>query len=405
MWVLLFLGLVIGESTVPWAQWRGPDRDGSVADTLPNPLPDKLTKQWRLEVGFGFGSPVGWQNRIYLSTRRDGKEWLVCVDAKKGTILWQRDFAEPFKANPAATKFEEGPFATPLVASGSVVFTTVTGQVFSLDAKTGKTQWQQSFDSELTGDRVLFCGNTASPLLVGSRVVVHVGDETHGRMMAFDLETGKIQWQWQGDISGYASPILAKLQGENQIVSVTQNKVVGLDPETGQVLWEYPWQVRWRENIVMPVQHGDGVIISGREQRQTVKLQPQRQGDQWQVEEVWRDESQPMYMSSPVLQGSMLLGFSHKRKGQFFKQDARTGEVLWHGPGRTAENAALLAFGDQILALTTAGKVSIFDGAATSFAIQAEYEVSETETWAHPLWMGNTLYVKSRDHLSAWRFE
>jgi outer membrane protein assembly factor BamB len=44
---------------------------------------------------------------------------------------------------------------------------------------------------------------------------------------------------------------------------------------------------------------------------------------------------------SPLLSGDLLFGMSHKNKGQFFCLDAASGETLWTGDPRQAENAAI----------------------------------------------------------------
>lgn len=407
MWSMMVVFLLASgpdSPTASWQQWRGPQRDGAVAAKLPAVLPEQLRQVWRMEVGEGFGSPVAKGRHLFVPVRKAGREWLLCVDARTGTLVWERDFQADFKPNPYATKYGEGPFATPAISGERLVLVTVTGQVHCLDPQSGNTLWQQAFDSELTGDRVLFCGNTTSPLMMENQVVVHVGDETHGHMAAFELATGKLKWRWAGDIAGYASPILARFDGVAQIVSITQNKIVGIHPQNGNLLWEFPWQVQWRENIVMPLQHGNGIIVSGREQGATLKLQVAKVGSQWQVKEVWRNEDLPMYMSSPVIVDDHLIGLSHKRKGQFFRMNASNGQALWQGPGRTGQNAALLAFADHVLALTTSGDVILFDATAPTYSAKATYKVSDSETWAHPLWHDKTLYVKDRLHLTAWKF-
>lgn len=43
-----------------WSQWRGPNRDGvAVGFLIPEVWPDSLEKQWAIEVGDGYSSPVG----------------------------------------------------------------------------------------------------------------------------------------------------------------------------------------------------------------------------------------------------------------------------------------------------------------------------------------------------------
>jgi len=387
-----------------WQQWRGPARDGVLDWALPDPLPKTLEKVWQVDVGAGYGSPVGAKNRLYLPVRKQDKEWLLCLNATTGELVWEKSFDADFRENSYATNYGKGPFATPLLQNGKVVLVTVTGQVHCLDADSGDELWARPFDAALTGERLLFCGNTVSPLAFEDWVIVHVGDETHGRMAAYHLETGKEVWAWSGDISGYASPALMVFEGRSQIVSATQNKVAGLDPRSGKLLWEYPWQVRWRENIVMPVQHGDGFIISGREQGVILKLNVAKNGDEWALTKAWESDALAMYMSSPVLIGDRLFGFSHKLKGHYFAMNAKTGDVLWQGPGRSGMNAVLLGAKTRLLGLSTEGELVVFPQNATSFEPLATYQVSKEQVWAHPLFLDGVMIVKGTAKLSAWRF-
>jgi outer membrane protein assembly factor BamB len=309
-----------------------------------------------------------------------------------------------FKENSYALKFGKGPFSTPLVADGLVYTLGVTGEVVALDADKGSVVWHESFAGDLTGDRLLNCGNTVSPLLFENRLITHVGDETHGRMTAYHPKTGKKIWTWEEDIAGYASPIAAIFDGKQQIVSMTQNKIVGIDPANGKLLWSHPYKVEWRENIITPVVHGNGIIVSGREQGATIKLDILRNGNTWRVEPVWSNQEQVMYMSSPVLASNRLYGFSHKNKGQLFMLDATTGKTLATGPGRKGENAQLVRTEKHLLALFTSGELTVFPLNNTSLEEPIKtYQVSETPTWPHPILIKTKVLIKNNLFLSSWK--
>jgi outer membrane protein assembly factor BamB len=110
-------------------------------------------------------------------------------------------------------------------------------------------------------------------------------------------------------------------------------------------------------------------------------------------------------MSSPVLAGGRIFGFSHKNKGQFFAVDAATGKTLWLSEGRQGENAAVLAAGDALLLLTNDGELIVAKKDAKAFAPIATYTVADSATWAHPALVGTTLLVKDHETLAQWRIE
>ena len=87
---MLLLGqsaVVAGQSASPdWTQWRGPNRDGAVAAfTEPQLWPDRLTQQWKVDVGLGYTTPLVVGERVYMFSREGENEVLMrALDATSG---------------------------------------------------------------------------------------------------------------------------------------------------------------------------------------------------------------------------------------------------------------------------------------------------------------------------------
>jgi hypothetical protein len=49
------IGVVDGQNTTAdWPQWRGPNRDGTLATFVePKTWPERLTERWKIDVGTG----------------------------------------------------------------------------------------------------------------------------------------------------------------------------------------------------------------------------------------------------------------------------------------------------------------------------------------------------------------
>ena len=109
-----------------------------------------------------------------------------------------------------------------------------------------------------------------------------------------------------------------------------------------------------------------------------------------------------MYMSSPVLAAGLLHGLSHRNKGQYFSLDPMTGKIVWTSDGRQAENAALIARGNEVYSLTTDSELHVFRASAKGLAPVRKYSVADSPTWAHPMIVGNRVYVKDKDSLALW---
>ena len=112
-----------------------------------------------------------------------------------------------------------------------------------------------------------------------------------------------------------------------------------------------------------------------------------------------------MYMNSPVLQGDYLYGLSHKRKGQFFCIDARTGQTLWATTGREGDNAAVVAGGQVLFMLTEGAELVVARSDPKQFEAVKKYTVATSPTWAHPVVVGKTILVKDLENLALFSLE
>src|SRR5262249_2429421 len=60
-------------------------------------------------------------------------------------------------------------------------------------------------------------------------------------LVAFDLQTGSVRWSAGSRQASYASPVVATLAGDRQIIVVNESWVTAHRASDGKVLWEHPW--------------------------------------------------------------------------------------------------------------------------------------------------------------------
>jgi outer membrane protein assembly factor BamB len=298
---------------------------------------------------------------------------------------------------------DKGPFSTPVLHAGKLYTLGTTAILSCYDARTGALKWRKDFSQNADTSK-LFCGTAMSPVIDRGLVIVHVGDDRRGWVIAFAADTGQERWKWEGDGPGYASPIIVDLEGERQAVTLTDKSVIGISVNSGKLLWKLPHPDEWNENIVTPVLYGKTLIISGvRQGTRAVKVT--RGGDSWSLTPVWHNPKVSMYMSSPVLDGNLLYGLSQLRKGQFFCLDAGTGEVLWMTDGREGPSAALLHTPQLMFVLTNDADLIVARKSAKGFEPIARYKVSDSSTFAHPIILGRQILIKDASALTLWSLE
>src|SRR5262245_13058873 len=385
-------------------QWRGPNRDGLLAG-LPDRTawPATLPAGWKAKVGKGHASPVVVGGTVYVFTREGEEEGLSAFELESGKRLWRQAYPAPYTMNPAAVSHGPGPKSTPVVSGGRVYTLGISGILSSFDAATGKLAWRREFSKEHKQTSPLY-GAAMSPAVDGGVVVAHVGGHDDGELSGFDAATGATRWTWKGDGPGYASPILGVLGGQRQIVTQTQNNVVGLAADTGALLWKVPFQTSYDQNAVTPVVVAGTVIYSGLDNG-VHAVRVVKKGTAWAAGPVWETSEVSMYLSSPVADGDRLYGFSHKKKGQFFALDARTGKVLWVSEGRQGESAAVLAAGPVLFFLTNEGNLTVAKKNAAAWSPLRTYTVADSPTWAHPVITARGVLVKDAESLALLRFE
>ena len=104
-----------------WPQLLGPQRNGRSSETgLLDRWPQGGPKEiWRVPGGVGMSGVSISRGRALTLVQREGKQWLIALDANTGKSQWQTELAPEFR-NPMGN----GPRATPTIAGEEVfVFT------------------------------------------------------------------------------------------------------------------------------------------------------------------------------------------------------------------------------------------------------------------------------------------
>jgi outer membrane protein assembly factor BamB len=173
-----------------------------------------------------------------------------------------------------------------------------TGVLRCLDAVSGKLVWQDDVPARmgLTADeeanQYVYWGRAGSPLIVDDLVVVPGGGKpgaTHS-LVAYRQADGGVAWLGGDKQIAYASPTLATLADERQILICNEDTVAGHDATTGRELWTFPWPGHSNGNasasqpVALP---GDRVFISKGYGGGCALFQIARQGNEWTTSEIW----------------------------------------------------------------------------------------------------------------------
>jgi len=371
------------------------------AFSLPEVWPESLVQQWSVEVGEGYSSPVVADRLVYQLARQGDREHVRCLHLETGKTVWQANYAAAGSVHSAAASHGIGPKSTPLLARGKLYTLGIGSSLSCFESKTGELLWRNTFEGRFPKPAPS-CGTSMSPLVEGDLLIVHVGLDRDGAMLALDADTGAERWQYDGDGPGYGSPIVATLAGRRQIVAPVSKFLAGIDLQDGQVLWREPFPTYSTQNVITPTEHRDTIITGGIGQP-TVALSLDQENGVTTVKRIWENKAVALHMSSPVVLDGKLFGLSSKKAGHLFSVDPNSGETLCQGEGRFAKNAAILAVEDLLAVLTSDGRLLFIRPTPTGFDRLAEYTVEQDgRTWAHPAFLKKRILIKGDKNLVCW---
>lgn len=401
---LAVAGTCIGAAAIEqdWNQWRGPGRDAVAASLrLPDVLPPTLTRVWTVAIGDGYASPVVSDDRLFIFSRRQDEETLTCLELETGRHVWSSGYQDEFSVTSHAAAHGKSPKSTPAVAGGLVFALGMSGILSAFDARSGAVVWRQTFSELFSSTSVLY-GASSSPMVMNDVVIVHLGGRGNGALLALEPRSGKIRWRSGEDGPSYASPIIASVSGKPHLIAQTEVSIVGIDPASGTLLWQIPYRHFGQQNIITPVVAGELVVYGGWG-KPTIGIALDLEDGTWTPRERWRNDDLWMALSSPVVAGDVLYGFSEKNRGQFVAVDTATGKTLWKSRGDRGDYSAIVAAANGIVTTTTEGQLLVQHSGRASFEPQV-YSVSNGPIWSYPVPTTRGLLLRSVGSVSLWRF-
>jgi outer membrane protein assembly factor BamB len=270
-------------SNATWPQFLGPNRDGlstetGLLDSWPASGPREV---WRVSGGVGMSGLAISGGRMLTLVQRDGRQWLLSLDAANGSEVWKSPLAPAYE-NPMG----DGPRGTPTIAGTRVFAFTGEGILAAVDFQSGELLWSHDTVRELDGE-VAEYGMACSPLVVGDQVIVTVG-APQATVAAYDAASGKRLWTAQDDVAaGYSSPAVRNVGGLEQVLVFTGGSALGLALGTGNLLWRYPYETNFNCNIATPLGWDGQAFISSGENHGCALLKLTPSGDGFSAAPTW----------------------------------------------------------------------------------------------------------------------
>ena len=394
---------VLPAAELVWPGLLGPQRDGWAKHfKVPARWPKQLKKDWSVEVGTGYGTPLVEGQRVYQHARQGEEEVVWCFDLASGKQIWRKSYNNPFKVGGGGERHGKGPKSCPVMADGRLFTLSITGMIHAWDVESGSLLWRKDYRGKWEKGNQPNWGVSTSPIVDGERLIVHLGNDGVGALMAFDAKSGREVWSQGEHGTSYSSPLLVEIAGVRQVVQWNHETLAGVESRTGKLLWEYPAPHRsHNQNMPTPVFH-KGRILLGGENRGIKCLEPLLKDGKWSVNRLWHQRKVALDMSTAVINGDHLYGMSHFKMGQIFCLDPRDGTIRWLSEGRVGQNVAFLALEGHVAALRANGELRIIAADPAAYRARAAYRVAPDQTWAPPVLLDSKILIKDLNRLTLW---
>lgn len=396
-----------------WPQWRGPDRSGTWfngprVDSLTS---DKVNKIWGVPVESGYSGPTVAGGLVYVMDLKEGSERVLCLEAENGETRWVHSYPVSYNVG-----YPTGPRASVLIHSGKAYSWGTMGDLFCLDAKTGKVLWKIN-TVEKYQSRIPVWGMASNPMMVKNMLMVQVGGTDGSCLVAFDKDTGEELWRALDDEASYSSPALISQGGKEVLVYWTGGSINGLNPDSGSVYWSLPLKPsKMIMNISDPVYDPPYLFLSSffegsylielDQQTPNAKLIYHRFGENER-----KTEALHCCISTPLIRDGFLYGVDSY--GETRCLDLKSGDRIWEdltlGPHERWANIHFVVQGNQVWGFNEIGELLLGRLTPERFINQGRVKVIDPVkvppnprngvNWAHPAFSGNRIYVRSDSRL------
>ncbi|MCF6363354.1 MAG: outer membrane protein assembly factor BamB [Gammaproteobacteria bacterium] len=244
-------------------------------------------------------TPFVTDDRLYVANVSGG---VIAMNSRDASPLWTVNLGEQLTGGPTAD-------------GGMVLLGTIKAELVALNAEDGKTLWRSRICSEML----------AVPVITAEKILLQCID---GYVMALNRSDGQRIWSYRRPpptltLRGTASPLLV---GDRVIAGFADGVLVSLSLEKGELEWEATIAVpRGRNDLERMVdidgrlQAADGVIYVSSYQGHVAAVSSENGRFLWTRE---------MSAYSGVVLGDSQV-FLSDESGRIWALDRRTGATLW----------------------------------------------------------------------------
>ena len=377
-----------------WPRFLGPNADSISSETGINKdwSSKPPAERWRIALtDEGHSGPAVKGDVLYILDHKEADDLVRAINVDTGEDVWSFAYPEVGRENHGFTR------CTPTVDNDKVYTVSRSGVVHCLNTSDGSKVWRADVMSDHGGEPPEWGASNSAYIDGDQLITIGAGENSH--VVALDKHTGKKLWAGGGsDIAGYATPIKAKIDGQDQYLVFTGKSFIGVESTSGNLLWRYPWETRLDSNAASPIQVDSDLVWIASGYRRGCALLRIKEGT---IEEVWADKAITPHWSSAVFIDGFI--YTTTPPGYLVCVEAKSGQEQWRskGTGRGYEHGGLCSVDGTLIVIegNTGNVVQVALSPKEYKELGRINPLESTRCWVAPIVADKKLYVRSPDEL------
>jgi len=381
-----------------WASFRGPQGSGiSPYTNIPTQWDGKSGQAviWKTKVPLpGHNSPVVWKRRVFLSGADKNKRQVYCFDAVSGELLWEANVPNTLSAAGKAIEMEEDTgYAAPTVATDGTRICAIfpTGDVGCFDFE-GKELWSRNL-----GVPDSAYGYASSLAMYRNLLLIQydqaAAEDNKSSMIALDTFSGMTVWETKRPVPGsWTSPIVVKIEDQNQLITCGDPWVIAYDPLNGTELWRA--DCLGTDVAPSPIYAG-GLVFGIHPYSTLVAIRPTGRGDVTKTHIAWKAEDNIPDICSPISDGEFI--FLLTTEGILTCYKVSDGTKLWEKYLKIEFMASPSLVGKHLYLMGEKGTMIILE-AGEVYKQLHRCELGE-QVYASPAFSDGRIYIRGKNNL------
>ena len=433
LWILVALCLLSHSTTADdnaasadvaanWHQWRGPNANGSAAESAAPPVVwnAKTNVEWTVDLpGDGSATPVVWGAQVFVlsaeKTDRKAETLTVphstaktippnlyyrfivtSVDRRNGRVLWQKVATEqvPHEGHHDSHTYAAGSPTT----DGERLYASFGSRGIFCYTLAGELLWQKDLGDMHTR---FAWGEAVTPALSGDALIVNWDQEEGSFVVALDAKTGEERWRKErpDEKTSWNTPLVTEFEGRTLAILNGSGKARAYDVANGDVVWECGGQTT--NAIPSALRFADHVIcMSGYRGAASFSIPLNAKRDLSGTDQIrWSHPEGTPYVPSPTLSGRRLV-FTGANSDILTCLDAETGKAQIERrriPGVGGFYASPLAANGHLYFVGREGTTAVLKDNETLDVVGTN--TLEGQFDASPIAVGKQLFLRSWNKL------